>query len=62
MRWMCGPKVPVGTTRIRRIFCFLPTYTAKETRWLEMATVKEKYIAIGENGTDYAWDIIEFLD
>ncbi len=65
MRWVTPDSKPFESTRVRTVFLFFPTtapYRGKlQTRWLEMATVREQYYP----GTGYSsewWDIVEFLD
>ena len=47
MKWIHKP--PYGTTRIKKMFAFLPVYCNNgDAAWLETIYVKQKYYTTGE--------------
>ncbi len=62
MKWYHAPKPVPGDIRSRRKFLFRPMTIDLETRWLEVATYKEKYVqGSGAMGAGYHWVLSSWI-
>jgi hypothetical protein len=54
----------VGTERVRKYFAILPVSIKRETRWLEVVKVQQKYcwLYCGDNEPKLDWYNLAFAD
>ena len=52
-----------GDKRVRTIFLLLPRWTSQELRWLETATIEEKFVdSFGPAGRYRGWIFERFIN